>query len=81
MIRFGASGACLNTFERPPISSCRLTPIRRRAKGKLFVGGLDVETESIARCSAIMCRCENLILLLNRIELEVLLKFLEKIVK
>ena len=44
------------------------------------MGGLGVETESIARWSAIMCRCENLIVLSNRIELEVLLKFLEKIV-
>jgi hypothetical protein len=45
------------------------------------VGGLGVETESIARCSAIMCCCENLILLSNRIELDVLLKFLEKILE
>jgi hypothetical protein len=43
------------------------------------VGGLGVENESIARCSAIMCRFENPILLSNRIEPEVLLKFLEKI--
>ena len=50
----------------------RLTPIRRRAEEKpVLVGGLGVETESIARCTAIMCRCENLI------ELEVLLKFFE----
>ncbi len=45
------------------------------------MGRLGIETESIARCSAIMSRCENLILLSNRIELEVLLKFLEKKVK
>ena len=45
------------------------------------MGGLGVKTESIARCSVIMCRCENLILLSNPIELEVLLKLLEKIVK
>ena len=45
------------------------------------MGGLGVKTESIARCSAIMCRCENLFLLSNPIELEVLLKLLEKIVK
>ena len=45
------------------------------------MGGLGFETASIARCSAIMCRCETFIRLSNRIELEVLLKFLEKIVK
>ena len=44
------------------------------------MGGLGVENESIARCSAIMCHCENRILLSNRIELEVLLKFLEQLV-
>jgi hypothetical protein len=49
--------------------------------GNRFVGRYGVKTESIARCSAIMCRCENLILLSNQIELEVLLKFLGKIVK
>ncbi len=42
------------------------------------MGGLGVETESIARCSVIMGRCDNLILLSNRIELEVLLKFIKK---
>ena len=45
------------------------------------MGGLGVETELIARFSASMCRCENLILLSNRIEQEVFLKFLEKLVK
>ncbi len=44
------------------------------------MGGLGVETESIAHGSAIICRCENRILLSNQIELEVLLKFIEKIV-
>ncbi len=45
------------------------------------MGGLGVETESIAGCSAsVRCR-ENLILLSNGIELEVLLKFFKKIVK
>ena len=49
--------------------------------GNQLVVGLGVETESIARCSAIMCHCENRILLSNRIELEVRLKFLDKLVK
>ena len=45
------------------------------------MGELSVETESIARCSAIMCRYENLILFCP-IELEVLLKLnFSKIVK
>ena len=42
------------------------------------MGGLGVETEWIARCSAIMCCCEDHIILSNRIELEVLMKFLEE---
>ena len=45
------------------------------------MGGLGVETELIARFSAIMYRGVDLILLSNRIELEVLLKFFKKIVK